>query len=350
MQTADTLFTPEPCPPGFDSREIVTRAIEFRDPPRTPYSFYYHPDATDIVTVFSDPLSVQKPSELGQTYVDSWGITWEVTGRGWDHAIKHPLSDLSMLADYQFPDLADAKLYAPLVSLCEQALTAGKYTVAANPVGMFEQARSLMGFEDHMTAPYDQPGQLCDLLDALADMTISCIDRYADAGSIDGFMTWEDWGLQTGLQMDMELFRKFYRPRYQRIIDATHNADMHFIWHNCGKVDEMLNDKIEMGVDVVQFDQPQLSGHRKLIDVTGGKLCMWNTVDIQWSVLDEVSVMDIEREVAIMMETYRPDDFGGGFIARHYPQPWDIELSEKKQKAIYDAFMANGCSLDYHID
>ena len=65
------LFTTEPCPPGFDSREIVARAIEFRDPPRTPYSFYYHPNATDIITVFSDQLSVEKPPELGQTYVDN---------------------------------------------------------------------------------------------------------------------------------------------------------------------------------------------------------------------------------------------------------------------------------------
>jgi uroporphyrinogen-III decarboxylase len=146
--------------------------------------------------------------------------------------------------------------------------------------------------------------------------------------------------------MDMDLFRQFYRPRYQRIIDAAHNAGMHYIWHNCGKVDDMLNDKIEMGVDVVQFDQPQLSGHDQLIAITGGKLCMWNTVDIQWSVLDEVTPSDIEREVETMIEAYKPNDFNGGFIARHYPQPWDIELSVEKQKIIHDAFMANGCALD----
>jgi hypothetical protein len=325
----------------------VSRAIEFRDPPRTPYSFYYHPNATDIVTVFSDQLLVEKPSALGQTYVDNWGITWEVTGRGWDHAIRHPLSDLSVLASYQFPDIAAEQHFATLAPLCHQAEEAGKYIVAANPVGMYEQARSLMGFENHMTAPYDQPDELCELLDVLADMTIACIDRFAETGAINGFMTWEDWGLQTGLQMDMGLFRRFYRPRYQRIIDAAHNVGMHYIWHNCGKVDEMLPDKIEMGVDVVQFDQPMLSGHDKLIEITGGKLCMWNTVDIQWSVLDDVTVMDIEQEVEVMMAAYRPNAFGGGFIARHYPQPWDIELSEEKQQAIYDAFMANGCALKY---
>jgi len=344
--TSDSLFTQEPCPGGFDSREIVSRAIEFRDPPRIPYSFYYHPNATDIVSVFSTPLPVNKPSELGQTYVDNWGITWELTGRGWDHAIGHPLSDLSALDDFEFPDLADANLFESLAPICDGARDAGKYTVAANPVMMYEQIRSLMGFEDHMFAHFDQPDRLCELLDILADMTIACINRYAKCGAIDGFMTWEDWGLQTGLQMDMELFRRFYKPRYQRIIDAAHNAGMHYIWHNCGKIDAMLNDKIEMGVDVVQFDQPQLLGHDNLIEIMGGKMCMWNTVDIQWSVLDEVSTADIEQEVEAMMNVYRANEFSGGFIARHYPQPWDIDLSEEKQRVIYDAFMANGCSIN----
>jgi hypothetical protein len=343
--TSDSFFTQEPCPKGFDSREIVSRAIEFRNPPRIPYSFYYHPNATDIISVFSNPVTVNKPSELGQTYVDHWGITWELTGRGWDHAIGHPLADLSALADFRFPDLANSSSFESLVPICGHARDAGKYIVAANPVMMYEQVRSLMGFEDHMIAHFDQPDQLGELLDILADMTIACINRYAEYGAVDGFMTWEDWGLQTGLQMDMELFRQFYKPRYQKIIDAAHNAGMHYIWHNCGKVNEMLEDKIEMGVDVVQFDQPQLLGHNDLIEIIGGNLCMWNTVDIQWSVLDQVSAAEIEQEVEDMVKAYRPNEFGGGFIARHYPQPWDIDLSEEKQKVIYDAFMVNGCSI-----
>jgi hypothetical protein len=37
--------------------------------------------------------------------------------------------------------------------------------------------------------------------------------------------------------------------------------------------------------------------------------------------------------------------FNGGFIARHYPQPWDIELSVEMQEVIYQAFLENGCAL-----
>ena len=35
----------------------------------------------------------------------------------------------------------------------------------------------------------------------------------------------------------------------------------------------------------------------------------------------------------------------GGFIAKHYSQPWDIELSVQQQRVIYRSFMENGCAL-----
>jgi len=41
----------EPLPRGIGSRELVVRAIEFRDPPRIPYYFLYHPNAAEIVYV-----------------------------------------------------------------------------------------------------------------------------------------------------------------------------------------------------------------------------------------------------------------------------------------------------------
>jgi hypothetical protein len=35
--------------------------------------------------------------------------------------------------------------------------------------------------------------------------------------------------------------------------------------------------------------------------------------------------------------------FDGGFVARQYPQPEDIEMSVEKHRAIYEGFMEGGC-------
>jgi hypothetical protein len=199
-----------------------------------------------------------------------------------------------------------------------------------------------MGFEELMIAPYTQPGRLRLLLNRLADLTIETIRKWAQLDCIDGFMTWEDWGLQTGLQMKMETFREFYRPAYERIIQAVHENGWHYVWHNCGRIGDMIPDMIEMGVDVLQLDQPRMMGHDFLAGRFGGKICFWNTVDIQWSSSPDISDSAIRDEIVEMVSVY--NRFLGGFMARHYPQPWDIGLSGERCRQIAETFFAHGCS------
>jgi hypothetical protein len=332
-----------PCPKGMTSRDIVTHAIEFKDPPRIPYSFVYNPPATDIAFTGSvDQAPAKRKLIFGDRYVDSWGVTWEFSDRAWDHAIEHPLTDLAKVENHRFPDFTNGIRQA--VWYNNMARKAGKYLLGLNPIMMFETMRSLMGFDELMVAPFTQPDGLHKLLGRLTEETIRAIETFVSVG-VDGFMTLEDWGLQTSLQMNIETFRKFYKPYYARMAEACHKHGIHFFWHNCGHIMDMLPDMIEIGVDVVQLDQPRLMGHDNLVRMLGGKMCMWNTVDIQWSGAENITEQDICDEVANMVHIYDVEKYHGGFIAKHYPSPWDIELSVKRQRLIYRSFMENGCAL-----
>jgi hypothetical protein len=344
------LLAPVPTPVGTPSREIVRRAIEFEQPPRVPYSFI-QPLESDffesaVLTAFGGPrprLPKPRDAKLGCFYRDEWGVGWEVTTRHWDHAIEHPLADLAKLADYAFPGIADTERFDWLGPYLERARAAGKYVVGFDPINLFEQLRSLMGFEELMLAPYTQADAFGELLDRLTDLTIDVIRHFARLGPADGFMTWQDFGLQTSLQIKPDSFREVYMPRYARIADAAHAHGMHFIWHNCGQILDMLPHMIELGTDVVQLDQPRLMGHRVLAERFGGEVCFWNTVDIHCSAREHVTPEAIHAEVARMMSSF--DRFGGGLIARHYPQPHDIELPPEFHRASYEAFLAHGCAL-----
>jgi len=95
--------------------------------------------------------------------------------------------------------------------------------------------------------------------------------------------------------------------------------------------------------DVVQLDQPRLMGHQRLSDEFGGRICFWNTADIQWSTRAEIADEQLHAEVCAMVRSF--DRFGGGFMARQYPQPDDIELSQQRHEVIYRAFLESGCAL-----
>jgi uroporphyrinogen decarboxylase len=343
----EQYLEPQPVPPGMTSLEIVKQAIAFTGPPRVPYSFLPPFGSDFFETIIVRPLlsgQTNPPArEKGAVYYDEWGVGQKVTGRGWDHAFDNPLSDLNNLTHYRFPDLAHPDRFNPFRPYLDLANRKGKYVVAFDPVMMFERMRSLLGFEALMEASYLQPEGLEILLDRLADLIVMIIRQWGQLGEVHGFMTWDDWGLQKSLQMKVETFRQFYKPRYARLVKAAQESGMHFIWHNCGQIMDMIPDMIEIGVDVLQLDQPRLMNNQILSEKFGGRICFWNTVDIQWSAGPEITEEDLWNEAAEMVRVF--NRFNGGFMARHYPQPKDINLSRERCRILAEAFFENGCSL-----
>lgn len=344
---------PVPTPPGMTSREIVRRAIKFENPPRLPYSF-----STPLESDFFETTSLKyllppqrraelgylmPVTEVGATYFDEWGVGHQVTGRRWDNAFVHPLKELGNLDTYKFPDVAVEERFAWMAPHIHRAAEAGKFVVGGDVILMFERMRALLGFEELMLAPYLQPEGLIRLLDILTDQVIAVIERWASLGGVDAFMTWEDFGFQDQLQMRINVFREFYKPYYARIVEAAHDNGMAYIWHNCGQILDMLPDMIDIGVDVVQMDQPRLMGHKRVAAAGQGKICFWNAVDIQWAGGSNPTEEEYLDEVTDMVSAFA--DLNGGFMARQYPAPQDSGLTVDDQNAIYRAFMKRGCEL-----
>lgn len=335
---------PVPTPPGVSSRDIVRRAIEFDGPPRIPYSFLepLESDFVELAAVIEGRADISRVP-AGEMVFDEWGVGRRSSGTAWGNAEVHPLHDLSALDTYRFPDVTRRERFAAAEALARAGDEVGKYVVAPDLILGIERLRLLVGFSDLMVALYTERPRVERLLDRLVDMTLDVIQTYAEMGTVHGFMTWEDWGLQTTLQIRPEQWREIFKPRYARIVDAAHAAGMHYIFHCCGYISAIIPDLIEIGMDVLQLDQPRLMGVERLANDFGGKICFWNTVDIQWSARPEVGLDEVKAEVKRMVEAF--GRFNGGFIARQYPQPRDIGMPPEKHRAIYEAFMGHGCGL-----
>jgi hypothetical protein len=335
----DEVLAPRPAPAGTTSREIVRRAIAFAGPPRIPYSL--------VEPVRSDFFELAELSRLldrlagepepGSVYRDAWGVRHEAVPGLFDRVLEHPLADLSRLDGHPLPDPAAPERLAQLEPFVARARQAQKYVVAADPVLLFERLQALVGFETLLIAPWEQRAALEALLDRLTELSVQAIGGFARLG-VDAFMTWQDFGLQSQLAMSLETFRELYAPRLLRMVRSAHEAGMHFIWHCCGQILDLIPEMIAMGVDVVQLDQPRLLGHRTLAESFGGRICFWNAVDTQWASEAGRTEADWCAEVAAMTEPF--GRFPGGFMARHYPQPHDIGLSRRFHDVTSRAFLA----------
>ena len=334
-----------PSPEGSSSREIVRRAITFDTPPRIPYCFSIPFESDFFETAVIDFLLTsgnEVEKEPGDTYYDEWGVGQVVTGRGHDQSSQPPLDDFAKLGDYQLPALDEPGRFAPFAPFLDYADSQGKFIVANDPVSLFERSKQLVGFEKLMISLHAELDMVKQLLSRLTDLMISIVDQWTDAGPIDAFMIWDDWGLQKGLQISPRMFREIFRPFYKKLVDHVHAKGLFFFWHSCGDIVNIIEDMIDIGVDVVQLDQSRLMGHARLSDTFGGRICFWNTVDIQWSVEENRTESELIEEVKQMVAYYHR--FNGGFMARHYPQPDDINLSHERNWMIYNAFMENGCN------
>jgi hypothetical protein len=252
-----------------------------------------------------------------------------------------PLADLSALDGYEFPQVMRPERLELVEEFAKAGNAVKKYVVGGDPIINYERLRSLMGFENMMVAMYADRERFECLLDRLTDMTIKFVEAYESIGGVHGFMGAEDWGLQTSLQIKPAMWREIFKPRYSRIVDACHQRGMHYILHSCGYIMDIIPDFVELGVDVLQIDQPRLLGVDRLAREFGGKICFWNCVDIQWSSRPEVTPAEARAEAQHMVEKLAC--FGGGLMARQYLQPWDIEMPPEKHQAIYEGFMDAGC-------
>ena len=176
------------------------------------------------------------------------------------------------------------------------------------------------------------------LLDHIMQARLDIISHYADAG-IDGVITYDDMGTNDRPLVSPDMFREIYLPHYRRTTDALHERGMHLLHHCCGQVKEYMPMFIEGGCDVIQLDQPLLMGIDWLADNYGGKICFWNPVDIQKTVLlNDIDAIDDEAH----RQVWRLGNYGGGFMVKAYQQPEAIRMTIEQSEAQYQAFKKYG--------
>jgi len=136
----------------------------------------------------------------------------------------------------------------------------------------------------------------------------------------------DDYGMQTGLQLSAEMYRKYFKERHKKVWQHIHNlTDAKLYLHSCGAVSELIPDWIEIGLDIIESLQPRAKGMRaeKLKKEFGGKIVLWGGLDVQY-ILPYGRPEEVEAEVKRILEIFAP---GGGYVfsPAHVIQP-DVPL------------------------
>lgn len=145
--------------------------------------------------------------------------------------------------------------------------------------GLFERLHVLMGFEEALCALLIDTDEVERFFDAMTAYKIKLIEKLHIYYNPDVITFHDDWGTQRDLFFAPELWRRLIKPRMKKIVDFTHSCGIGFIQHSCGKLDSIIEDICEIGVDTLQC--MDINDIRAALDKTEGKMTIQASVHTQ---------------------------------------------------------------------
>ncbi|MGQ9720743.1 MAG: uroporphyrinogen decarboxylase family protein [Candidatus Jordarchaeum sp.] len=339
----------------MDRLENVIRAIEFEAPDWVPvYRLLLNPENPWIESDFVEVLYTHprgwKPRRKGE---DEWGCVWEnLGGKTMGNVVIPPITSWNKLEDYEFPDpyleerfidpipyqIGDFTFEIPGAEHQISTWAEDRYVLGNLDITLFQRLQFLRGADTILKDLYLEREMAEELADQVTDFYLGIIEMWSSRGA-HGVIAYDDFGTQQGLWMRPKIWREFFKPRYKKMIKAAHNRGMRFFLHSCGYIYDIIQDLVEIKLDVLQLDQPELSGVDRLGKEFGGKMCFFCVVDIQ-KTLQTGTREEIEKAAKHMIEAL--GSFDGGFMGRAYPQPEAIDLKPENVDVMIKAFRNYG--------
>jgi len=152
-----------------------------------------------------------------------------------------------------------------------------------------------------------------------ADIDAAIDNHFVKLGSDIGFFTdlgndrfrdyfGDDWGQQLGLQMGPKIWREFIAPQLERMYAAVKQGGKYVMIHSCGKVDELFDDLIDLGVDCFNPFQPEVMDTFTLMAKYRGRLAFHGGLSTQRT-LPEGSVDDVKRQTQRLLDAGARGDY-----------------------------------------
>ena len=315
-------------------KERVIKAIEFNDPDRIPICFWNRDHERGDIMLFE--LSIPRLTDVFAVTEgkigSEWGYEWTKLNDGtMGQPEKSVIENWSDLDNYSFPQLNPARRTNGIETFKKQA--GNRYLLSSLCISGFNIYMFIRGFQNAMLDFMNEAGRAIELLDGIFSFESDLIALTAELG-FDGIHFADDWGTQDNLIISPTLWRKIFKPRYQKQFELAHTLGLHVWFHCCGNITSIIPDFHEIGVDVMNISQPNVVDIPKVGTVLKGKQCFMIPINYQ-----TVSISGTPKEIkAEARRLY--NELGtknGGFIG--YVEDYScMGMSEENFHACADGF------------
>ena len=294
--------------PRLSPKENMLRLIKFEDPEYIPYDL----ESVKVFT-YRDGLFFKgngNPDAIEWT--DAWGVKYklaDVNYKDSGYPVFHPLETLEHLEEFPFPDPSDPELFMAVIKQMETVDRKSHLVMLRNPGFLFVRSWLLHGMEETLMDIITEPGLYEALLDKIYAYQETVIKRSVELKP-DIIHFGDDAGTTKALMINPVLWRSMIKPRLKRICDICKDAGCIVLMHCCGCIQEIIDDIIEIGADILNPLQAGANDLGYIKNRARGKLTLYGGIDAHTvATAAPQKVADLTRNILRLLGD------GGGYIA-----------------------------------
>ena len=217
--------------------------------------------------------------------VDWFGVPWKyessVDAIAPDHSVEPIMEDICDWRELvKFPDL-DAWDWSKVEEIdhISEIDRENKVFEIMFVNGPFERLHMLMGFENALCALLTDPEEVEEFFNTYMEWKIKLMEKVIEYYKPDVLMFHDDWGTQNNMFFSPDVWRSLIKPQIKKAVDRCHELGVLFDMHSCGKIEAVVPEFVELGIDAWQG--MEINDIPKLKSITGMNLGYHTTPDYQ---------------------------------------------------------------------
>jgi uroporphyrinogen decarboxylase len=311
----------------MDSKELVIRTLAFDSPERIPRQCWLLPWAEKRYPDEASRLAKEYPDDIIPAagmytrhlrsagdryeegyYTDEWGCRFVNIQAGLIGVPCEPLiKTWDQLENLNPPEEMLAVDTAQVNAFCRKS---DKFTYSNSWVRPFERYQFIRTTELAMLdIALDSP-EMEILLNKIHQHYLKEVEAWAKT-DIDAIGIMDDWGMQRGMIVAPDYFRKYYKKLYKEYAEIARHYGKFVFMHSDGDIEEIIPDLIEAGIDAIN-SQLFCMNIEDLGKKFRGKITFWGEIDRQ-DILPNGRRTDVEKAVRRVYENLYSN---GGVIAQ----------------------------------
>jgi uroporphyrinogen decarboxylase len=298
----------------MNSKELVVRTLQFDSPSRIPRQCWILPwaekkfpsECARLVKEFPDDIVpaagmyTQPQKSSGNkydegNYTDEWGCKFINIQEGLIGVPSEPLvKTWDDLKDLQPPEEMLAVDIDQVNAFCNAT---DKFTYSNSWVRPFERYQFIRTTELAMIDIALDCPEMKDLIEIIHNHYLKEVEAWAKT-DIDAIGIMDDWGMQKGMIVSPEYFRKYFKPLYKEYVAIARHYRKYVFMHSDGNITDIIPDLIETGIDALN-SQLFCMDIKELGKKFRGKITFWGEIDRQ-GILPNGSRADVEEAVNLI--------------------------------------------------